>query len=75
MHICMFTLLFQEFGLDYFQIFLGVTEIAGLQLNRRATRWQPYMVGVVDGEGRHFFHVQPVDILLEQTKQGQVQRG
>lgn len=33
------------------------------------------MVGVVDGERGYFFHIQPVDILLEQTKQGQVQRG
>lgn len=33
------------------------------------------MVGVVNGEGGNFFHIQPVDILLEETKQGQVQRG
>lgn len=33
------------------------------------------MVGVVDSEGGYFFYIQSVDILLEQTKQGQVQRG
>lgn len=30
---------------------------------------------MVDGERGHFLHIQPVDILLEQTKQGKVQRG
>lgn len=39
-----------------------------------ATRWLPYIVGVVDGERGYLLHIQPVDVLLEQTKQGQVQR-
>lgn len=43
--------------------------------SKAATRWLPYIVGVVDGKWGHFLHIQPVDIFLEQTKQGQVQRG
>lgn len=39
----------------------------------RATRWLPYIVGVVDGEWGYFLHIEPVDVLLEQTKQGKVQ--
>lgn len=38
-----------------------------------ATRCLPYIVGVVDGEWGYFLHIQPVDVLLEQTKQGKVQ--
>ena len=46
-----------------------------LKLKIKATRWLPYIVGVVDGEWGYFLHIQSVDILLEQTKQGKVQGG
>lgn len=39
----------------------------------KATRWLPYIVGVVDGEWGYFPHIEPVDVLLEQSKQGKVQ--
>lgn len=54
---------------------LRKAENNALQFKVLTTRWYPYMVGVVDGERRYFFHVEPVDIFLEQTKQGKVQRG
>lgn len=46
-----------------------------MQCQKEATRRRPYIVGVVDGEWRYFLHIQPVDVLLEQTKQGKVQGG
>lgn len=33
------------------------------------------MAGVVDGEWGHFLHVEPVDVLLKEAEQRQVQRG
>lgn len=33
------------------------------------------MAGVVDGEGGHFLHIEPVDVLLKEAEQWQVQRG
>lgn len=38
------------------------------------TRWQSYIVGVVDERG-DLLHIEPVHVLLEKPKQGQVQSG
>lgn len=46
-----------------------------MKYSNQATRWHPYIVGVVGDEWGNFLHIQSVDVLLEQTKQGQVQGG
>lgn len=38
------------------------------------TRWQSYIVGMVD-ERRDLLHIEPVHVLLEKPKEGQVQSG
>lgn len=61
------------------EVFLGLwydwKAMFRLTYSKEATRWLPYIVGVIDGERGDFLHIQPVDILLEQTKQGQVEGG
>lgn len=40
-----------------------------------ATRWRSYIVGLVDRKRRNFFHIQSVDVLLKEPKQGKVESG
>lgn len=47
----------------------------GSQYSKEATRWLSYIVGVVDREWGDFLHIKPVDVLLKETKQGEVQGG
>lgn len=67
--LCSVYFLAAKMGITWFMFECNVC----IDIILMATRWLPYIVGVVDGEWGYLLHIEPVDVLLEQSKQGKVQ--